>query len=432
MTDKSMGAFFASPDPELLLFMKECIDLGARGSDLPTPPIESPDDYAEALKRADTLNGLPSKERVRRHPRCLCEKAAAIIALRQIDCVYESLFGGLTKVDDSDSGFQFERRNYTLPGQREYVVSRPFVRMVVPDSHVGQVRTVSVPSDRLKMHVRNVGNPGEIPEAVSVGVQLDKQVWVKETEIELAGVDDLHHRIDSALAEAEKLPRHQAETHLKAEAESLNSSGKEGYSQFMSIIDTLFGDPAATATHPTLLRSTREGLCDSLIFGKSIRANLEECLGDQDLVGHWNDRDFTVRRQLARFKSSETQLEKADSAVESLRTFASGVRERDDLYESEEPRPSQAVIQQATSILTETRYPGSAVEEGHVSTFFGEVNVTWMHDNRLVRLICFSSEDENPKVFHQDFSGGGLGTYGIEPGTAENLFSSLAWLEHPQ
>ena len=149
---------------------------------------ESPDDYAEALKRADTLNGLPSKERVRRHPRCLCEKAAAIIALRQIDCVYESLFGGLTKVDDSDSGFQFERRNYTLPGQREYVVSRPFVRMVVPDSHVGQVRTVSVPSDRLKMHVRNVGNPGEIPEAVSVGVQLDKQVWVKETEIELAGV----------------------------------------------------------------------------------------------------------------------------------------------------------------------------------------------------------------------------------------------------
>jgi hypothetical protein len=60
-------------------------------------------------------------------------------------------------------------------------------------------------------------------------------------------------------------------------------------------------------------------------------------------------------------------------------------REYDD-----EPEPSQAVIDQTSILVREAdSLMRGTMPEGAVSTFYGEVNVTWRRDNDIVRLACF-------------------------------------------
>jgi hypothetical protein len=60
-------------------------------------------------------------------------------------------------------------------------------------------------------------------------------------------------------------------------------------------------------------------------------------------------------------------------------------REYDD-----EPEPSEAVIDQLSTLVRDAdNLMHGSMPEGAVSTFYGEVNVTWRRDNDIVRLACF-------------------------------------------
>jgi hypothetical protein len=56
----------------------------------------------------------------------------------------------------------------------------------------------------------------------------------------------------------------------------------------------------------------------------------------------------------------------------------------------DEPEPSEAVIDRISALARDAdNLMGGSMPEGTVSTFYGEVNVTWRRDNDIVRLACF-------------------------------------------
>ncbi len=60
------------------------------------------------------------------------------------------------------------------------------------------------------------------------------------------------------------------------------------------------------------------------------------------------------------------------------------------LEDEEEPAPAPAVVEEATCLIREAgRLMRTFMREGTVSTFYGEINVTWRNGSHIVRLACF-------------------------------------------
>ena len=95
-----------------------------------------------------------------------------------------------------------------------------------------------------------------------------------------------------------------------------------------------------------------------------------------------------------------------------------------DLRDEDEPAPPHEVIDRAIQLIRDADIlMGRAMPSGQVSTFFGEVNVTWRADDRIIRFACFPNR---PSVLQSGSVSMPIGAYRSEANpTAEHLAESL-------
>jgi hypothetical protein len=96
----------------------------------------------------------------------------------------------------------------------------------------------------------------------------------------------------------------------------------------------------------------------------------------------------------------------------------------------EEPRPSEAVIEKISALIRDAgdRMHGS-MPDGIVSTFYGELNVTWRRDNEIVRLACFPNR---PTILQYGNLSQPLNPYqSLQNPSADDVASHLAALINP-
>lgn len=100
-----------------------------------------------------------------------------------------------------------------------------------------------------------------------------------------------------------------------------------------------------------------------------------------------------------------------------------------DNFEEEEVRPSPEAIGDLKRILNEaSEIFGGDIPQGDVAPYFGEISVTWRHNNRMLRLTAFSDGREARLDFGTTPKGA-LGDYGFTPtATGDSLIQRLNWL----
>jgi hypothetical protein len=96
----------------------------------------------------------------------------------------------------------------------------------------------------------------------------------------------------------------------------------------------------------------------------------------------------------------------------------------------DEPEPSVAVIDQISALIRDAdNLMLGSMPEGTVSTFYGEVNVTWRRENDIVRLACFSNR---PSILQFGNLSQPLNPYqSIQDPTADVVASHLNVLNRP-
>jgi hypothetical protein len=123
-----------------------------------------------------------------------------------------------------------------------------------------------------------------------------------------------------------------------------------------------------------------------------------------------------------------------DDLIESLNIYLSAVSEPDktlariaqiaNQVDEDEAPPTPAVITQTSNLI---RQAGSSLRtsmpEAVVSTFYGEINVTWRNGNDIVRLACFPNR---PSILQFGNLSQPLGSYQSQPDpSAEDLAERL-------
>jgi hypothetical protein len=101
----------------------------------------------------------------------------------------------------------------------------------------------------------------------------------------------------------------------------------------------------------------------------------------------------------------------------------------DDMYESGEPRPSEESVNKAKALIVSAERDGSRFPRAKISVYFGEIDLTWTVQNRLLRLIVRSDPDLPALLYLQSDKGEAL-TRGesAEVGSAEELSQKFEWL----
>jgi len=99
-----------------------------------------------------------------------------------------------------------------------------------------------------------------------------------------------------------------------------------------------------------------------------------------------------------------------------------------DSYEPGEEHPSQDAIIAMKRLLAQANEAGHALPTPSVSTFHGELDVTWRADNRTLRVVTYSN-GRAPLLYFYIENGDAL-TRGltIQPVTAQQLSERIAWL----
>lgn len=94
------------------------------------------------------------------------------------------------------------------------------------------------------------------------------------------------------------------------------------------------------------------------------------------------------------------------------------------LRDEDELAPTQNVINQATQLVREAEELMVApMPPGQVTTFFGEINVTWRVGDRIVRFACFPSR---PSLIQTGSLSMPIGSYRSEPNaTAQRLAQEI-------
>lgn len=79
----------------------------------------------------------------------------------------------------------------------------------------------------------------------------------------------------------------------------------------------------------------------------------------------------------------------------------------------DETSPPRAVIEELTRLISEAvKLMATSMTEGVVSTFYGEINVTWRNVNDIVRLACFPNR---PSILQFGSLSQPLGSYQSQP-----------------
>ena len=76
-----------------------------------------------------------------------------------------------------------------------------------------------------------------------------------------------------------------------------------------------------------------------------------------------------------------TLLERIESAIADT-----------DCYEDEEPRPSATTLRKLKAIVTEAEAFFAQLRKPKISTYFGEIDLTWETHHRMLRLIAYPGE----------------------------------------
>jgi hypothetical protein len=97
-------------------------------------------------------------------------------------------------------------------------------------------------------------------------------------------------------------------------------------------------------------------------------------------------------------------------------------------YEPNEPRVSRSALTSAMNVLAGVR-PASLLMRADVSTFYGELNLTWEYGQRQVILLSYSDPERPPLIHHYEYKLGGQSVHGIEQASSEGLASWLRWLK---
>jgi hypothetical protein len=97
-----------------------------------------------------------------------------------------------------------------------------------------------------------------------------------------------------------------------------------------------------------------------------------------------------------------------------------------ELRDENEPAPNCGVIQKAFQLISGVDRLLDVLPYGQVSTFFGEINVTWRGGDRIVRLACFP---DRPSIVQIGSLAEPVGRYvSTENPTTEHLAEELGRL----
>jgi len=101
----------------------------------------------------------------------------------------------------------------------------------------------------------------------------------------------------------------------------------------------------------------------------------------------------------------------------------------EDLYETGEPRPSPQTVDLVRSLINGAVDPKRRIPKAEVSVYFGELDVTWKHRNRLLRLVAFRDSARRPVLYTQtDGSEALTRGHSIEVTGNDDLSNALDWL----
>ena len=92
-----------------------------------------------------------------------------------------------------------------------------------------------------------------------------------------------------------------------------------------------------------------------------------------------------------------------------------------ELRDEDEPAPNCDVIQKAFQLIYAADKLLGVMPYGQVSTFFGEINVTWRGGDRIVRLACFQ---DRPCIVQTGSLSGPLGHYRSKPNPSPEFLAN--------
>jgi hypothetical protein len=117
-------------------------------------------------------------------------------------------------------------------------------------------------------------------------------------------------------------------------------------------------------------------------------------------------------------------FESADSIGATIDTLI----QDDDMYESGEPRPSVETASRAKNLLILAEREGCKFPHTGISVYFGEIDVTWRVQNRLLRLIVFPDPVRPAVLYFQTDKGEALTRGESVSAGPEDLSRKMAWL----
>ena len=122
--------------------------------------------------------------------------------------------------------------------------------------------------------------------------------------------------------------------------------------------------------------------------------------------------------QAPRFQSAATIAARIDATIAD-----------DDLYETDEPRPSTEAASKAKDLIKAVEQWGSRLPAPKISVYFGELDITWTVDKRVLRLIILADRARPAVLYFQTDDGNAL-TRGesVDVGSPTVLSQKLDWL----
>lgn len=101
--------------------------------------------------------------------------------------------------------------------------------------------------------------------------------------------------------------------------------------------------------------------------------------------------------------------------------------ENPDTFEIGEPRPADGAIVMMQRLLFDAENLGAMFPRTDCSVYYGEIDLTWRVENRLLRLVAFSDE-RPPVLYFQTESEAALTRGASIQATPEELVRKLTWL----
>ena len=92
--------------------------------------------------------------------------------------------------------------------------------------------------------------------------------------------------------------------------------------------------------------------------------------------------------------------------------------------DAEEPAPAEATINTAIDLITDV--PFKLLGNPSISSFYGEVHISWTQREKQVVLMCFPTRQ--PLVHHYSRVPNAASVHDIEDASAERLTHWLRWL----